>query len=142
VATIFKQNASIQKGGKPMEFLKKLAKKWQDAEAPSLTEWSGVQSFLGWISQNVDDNKFGDYDIPDWLIVKEIATSLLRNTMSTGGGGYDCEFGPVMYSKLVKIITNGEKDFCARHGHIPHRTFRTFCICCGKRIDAKEIIDG
>lgn len=41
-----------------MDFLEKLAKKWQDAETPPLSEWAGVQLFLGWVSENVVEKRF------------------------------------------------------------------------------------
>ena len=59
-----------------------------------------------------------------------VAIQLLKNTISSGNGGYQADFGPLLYSKLVKLAFGEEENYCNTHGHIRHDILN-MCICCG-----------
>ena len=67
----------------------------------------------------------------------DIAEQLLQTSLTTGSGSYFSEYGPVLYGDLIKIITNGDKEYCKKHGHLKY-TYRDCCPICGQKTDVKD----
>lgn len=68
------------------------------------------------------------------LEVKALAMQILRNTTIIGGevilGSYLCDM-------MIKAITDGDPEYCERHGHMMHSKY-DFCVLCNKKGEPNE----
>jgi len=69
-------------------------------------------------------------------LYKMTAIELLSTSIASGNGGYASEYGPLAYVGLIQLITDGDKNYCKKHGHLKHASL-DYCPICGQKTDVK-----
>lgn len=81
--------------------------------------------------------KKSDIEKADRRLMDKILCVELLNSAEFVDGQYELALYPELYGSIVKTITEGDTEYCERHGHMMHSKY-DFCVLCNKKGSARQ----